>query len=116
MGLFRKKPSEYELERAVLFAAMLARANERDTEKLTSQSAIHQYLELSFKDLGVKPNQKQKLISAMGVDSLLVENDFINEAVDFRLKNGDAPFPASFREKMLNAMEKAVSDFKKESG
>jgi hypothetical protein len=116
MGWFRKKPTEDELERSVLFAALLARAKERDSSTLTTNDEIHQFLDHAFNDLGVKPNQKERQISTMGVQALITESEFINEALDYRLANGGADMPPSFRGKMLAAMEKTVGDFMKDSG
>ena len=116
MGWFQKRPTEDELERSVLFAAMLARGKERDTSMLTTNDEIHQFLDHAFSDLGVKPNQKQRQISAMGVQALLTESDFINEVLEYRLTHGDAGLPPSFREKMLAAMEKTVGEYMKDSG
>ena len=52
----------------------------------------------------------------MGVQALLTESDFINEALDYRLAHDGATMPPSFRGKMLAAMEKTVGDFMKDSG
>lgn len=116
MGWFRKKPTEDELERSVLFAAMLARGKERDTSKLTTNDEIHQFLNHAFKEMGVKPDQKERQISSMGVQALLTESNFINEALDYRLAHDGADMPPSFRGKMLAAMEMTVGDFMEKSG
>ena len=117
MGWFRKKPTEDELERSVLFAAMLARGKERDTSQLTTNDEIQAYsLITPSRKLDTKPDQKERQFSALGVQALLTESDFINEALDYRLTHEGADMPPSFRGKMLAAMEKAVGDFMKDSG
>ena len=116
MSWFREKPTEDELERAVLFAAMIARGKERDTSRLTTNTELQQFLEYAFKEMGMKPDQKERQISAMGVHSLLVEDNFINEALDYRLSHDGADLPSSFRGKMLAAMEKTVGEFLEDSG
>jgi hypothetical protein len=116
MGWFTKKPTEDELERSVLFAAMLAKGNERDKSTLTTNDEIYQFLDHAFKELGVKPGQQERQISAMGVQALLTESNFINEALDYRLAHDGVDMPPSFRGKMLAAMEKTVGDFMEKSG
>ena len=115
MSWFRRKPSEDELERSVLLAAMQARAKERDTGRLTTAAEMKRFLEDRFKQLGVKPAREERQTSIIGVQALLAESNFINEAVDYRLMNGDAPVPASFRAKMLTAIEKTLADFMRDS-
>lgn len=116
MGWFSKKPTEDELERSVLFAAMLARAKERDTNHLTSNDEIQQFLDHAFNDIGVKPNRKDNGISALGVQTLLAESNFINEALDYRIENGGEPMPESFRARMLKVMQQSLSDFRNSTG
>lgn len=116
MGWFSKKPTEDELERSVLFAAMLARGKERDTSKLTTNDEIHEFLDYAFKEVGVKPDQKERQVSAMAVQALLGESKFINEALDYRLAHDGADLPPAFREKMLNAMQQIVGDFQRDTG
>ena len=116
MSWFKRKPTEDQLERSVLFAAMLARAKERDTKQLTTNDDIQSFLNHAFNDIGVKPGKQERGVAAMGVQALLTESTFIDEALDYRLANGGAAMPPNFRGKMLDAMQKTVDDFKKDSG
>ena len=100
----------------ILFAAMLARGNELDNSKVTTNDEIHQFLNHAFKDMGVKPDKKERQISVMGVQALLAEGNFINEALDYRLTHEGADFPPEFREKMLNAIQRMVGGFQKDTG
>ena len=111
MGWFKSKPTEDELETSVLFAAMIARAKERETNTLTTDVEIKEMLSQIFDDIGVKPGAKENQVSLYGVQALLTEGKFIDEAVNFRLQNGAAPMPISFREKMRRAMQASVDDF-----
>ena len=111
MSWFKRKPTEGELETSILFAAMLAKAKEREANQLASDEEIREFLDHSFKDIGVSPGRTEIQVSVIGVQALLTEGKFINEALDFRLENGGAPMPVSFREKMLEAMQTSVDDF-----
>lgn len=111
MSWFRRRPTEDEIERAVLYAAMLARANERDKARLSTEAEIADFLDVAFGELKVRPDKQQKQMAHMGVDALLVESDFLEELLQFRLSNPDAALPVHFRDKMLAAIEKTVNVF-----
>lgn len=106
-----KKPSEEELERAVLYASMLARANERDNSRLSTKDEIATYLDLAFAELKANPDQQQQQLAQMSAQGLLMEHDFIEEVLEFRISNPGAALPIHFRDKMLAALEKAVTEF-----
>ena len=113
MSWFRKLPTEEELERAILYASMLARANEHDQSRLSTKEEITTYLERAFAELRIKPDRSQRRLAQMSVDALLVESTFIEELLRFRLSNPEAPLPEEFRTKMLKAIEKSVNEFMK---
>lgn len=111
MPWFKKPPTEEELERAIMYAAMLARANEHDQSRLSTKDEISAYLKRAFGDLGVKPDRSQKQLAHMSVDALLIENTFINDLMNFRQSNPGAALPIEFRERMLKAVEESVNGF-----
>lgn len=111
MFWLRKKATEDQVERATMFAAMLARASERDNKRLASNDEVLSYVDMGFKDLNARPTSDQRQAARLGVSALLVENNFIEELLNFRLANPSAQLPMEFREKMLDAIEKSIKDF-----
>jgi hypothetical protein len=115
MGWFKKKPTEIELERIIMQSACIAKAKEYDTSKLTSDSAIEKFFRISCNDLDVKPDKNQLKMAKLSIQALLVEGDFVDELLQFRIKNPDQPLPHEFRSKMLAAVEKSVNEFMRDN-
>lgn len=111
MHWFRKRATEEHVERATLFAAMLARASERDRGQLALRAELLAFVDLAFKDLVVRPTSKQRQVAYLSVGALLVESRFVEELLAFRLANPTEPLPPGSREKMLAAIERSVNEF-----
>lgn len=113
----KEKPTELELELVLLQAAMVARANEHEQNRPSTNDEISVFIEIVADQAGVIPDAEQKKLAIMGVQSLLVESEFLEEAMCFRLSNTPGePLPIEFREKMLAAMQKSVDDFLRDRG
>jgi hypothetical protein len=107
----KNKPSEGDLELAILYAALHARANEGDQSRLSTREEIETFLGLAFKEKKIYPDGEQRRLARMSVDSLLLENVFINELLQLHLSNPRASLPTDSRDRMLAAIEKAVKEF-----
>lgn len=111
MSIFKKKPTEYELELIVLRAAEISKAKELDTNELTSKDDMISIIKFSFSEANRKADSKSMNFALMGVQALLVEGDFIEELLMYRHTNPGEPIPSEFRGKMLDAIQKSVDDF-----
>lgn len=117
MSWFRGKPTEAELELVVLQAAMLARANEHDTGRLSTSDEISACVDLAANQANARPDKQQKQLACMSVQALLVESEFLEELMRFRLSQKPSePLPVEFRERMLAAIQNSVDEFMRDRG
>lgn len=107
--------TEDEIERAVMYAAMLARGNEYDHGRLSTGEEIAACLGRAYSEMRIAPDEQQRQLAVASVQALLAENEFIEELLRYRLSQPPgAPLPTYFRAKMLAAFEKSVSQFLKD--
>jgi len=111
MALFRKKPSEGELELIVLRAATLAKAKEIDTSELASVDDIRSIITFAFNEVKRKPDANSVKIASASVLALLDENTFLDELLQYQLSHPGDAIPSEFRNKMLGVIQNSVNEF-----
>ncbi|HZF29892.1 MAG TPA: hypothetical protein VE907_12280 [Gammaproteobacteria bacterium] len=107
--------TEDEIERATMYAAMLARGYEYDRGRPSTREEIGACLGRAYAEMRIEPDEQQRQIAVASVQGLLAENTFIEELLRYRLSQPPgAPIPVEFRPKMLAALEKSVNQFLKD--
>ena len=67
---------------------------------------------MAAKQGNVSPDEEQTRLALMSVQALLVESEFLEELMRYRLSQPPGtPLPSHFRAKMLAALQKSVDDF-----
>lgn len=114
-SVFGKKPTDEELERAVLHASILAKMLEQKTSKLCSDTEITNFLESMYEKIGVKPSSKQKKLAIMSVSALMVQTPFFKELLKSGVPSIQQPLSNTTRANMIGAIKKSVSEFQRDS-
>ena len=111
MPLFRKKPSEQELELIVLRAATLTRASEIDTGVHASGADIRRWVNFAIDERKLKSDGNSVSMATGSVLALLTEAEFLAEFMDYQTRHPGQPVPGEFRSKMLAVIEKSIQEF-----
>lgn len=115
MPFFKQQASEPELELIVLRVAMSAKARENETLELVPDDEIRSMITLAFNKMERKADADYQQYAFLGVQTLLAESRFLDEAIDYQVSHPGRPLPKEFREKMRAALRRAVSEYRSQS-